>query len=447
VVAQARHFDVVIVGARCAGAPLATLLARAGLEVAVIDQARLPSDTLSSHVQQADALAFLARLGVIEQVKRTGAPLIGRLESRLEDFRFVADYPQRPGDVGGAVCVRRRLLDEILLETALDAGAEVRTATKVTGLLGDRGRRSGVRIVCDGRESELSARLVVGADGRSSTVARLVGARRYNITPNARAYYWTYFEGAQPGPTPSFIFHRWGDRFVIAAPADSGLYMVGVSPEMSERDEFRRDLDGSLMGHALSCEPVADVLAGARQATKVFGIVRFDGYFREPSGPGWVLVGDAGHFKDPAAGRGIGDAFLQIERLALTILSGLDASSDAALDAAIARWGRWRDAEFAEHYWLGTDLGRAGAIPTMLPELARRLYARGKMDHFLDLLSHRARPSEVLTVSRTLEATGRLLPRPHVDRRALLGEMGELMRSEARRRWVNRYPVFDAPAA
>src|SRR5207248_777077 len=99
--------------------------------------------------------------------------------------------------------------------------------------------------------------------------------------------------------------------------------MVGVSPEAVERDAFRSDLERMFMDHVLSCEPVAEIVAGARQTGKIFGILRFDGYFREASGPGWVLVGDAGHFKDPAAGRGIGDAFLQVDALAPTIVEGL----------------------------------------------------------------------------------------------------------------------------
>src|SRR5207302_4673919 len=138
---------------------------------------------------------------------------------------------RRPGDVGGGACIRRLVFDPILADAAAENGAEVLMATKVTGLLQERGRVCGVRVTRNRSEYELRARLVVGADGRSSTVAKLVGARKYNVVPNERAYYWAYFEDADQSAPPAFTFHRWGDRFVIANPADNGLYMVGVSPE------------------------------------------------------------------------------------------------------------------------------------------------------------------------------------------------------------------------
>jgi 2-polyprenyl-6-methoxyphenol hydroxylase-like FAD-dependent oxidoreductase len=436
------HYDVAIVGARCAGATLATLLARAGLKVVVVEQTTFPRGTLSSHVKQADALAFLQRLGVLERIRATGAPFTERVDARLDDFHVIADIPKHPGDVGGGACIRRVVLDQILADTAAESGAELLMGTQAVDLVKAAGRVAGLRVARGGSESVLGARLVIGADGRNSTVAKLCGARRYNVVPNQRAYYWSYFEGARISSTPTFVFHRWGDRFVVANPADAGLYMVGVSPEASERDSFRGDLEAHFMDHALSCEPVAEVLQGARRAAKIFGIVRFEGYFREPSGPGWALVGDAGHFKDPAAGRGIGDAFGQVDRLAPAILAGLGANSQRTLDRELARWGRWRDREFAEHYWQGNDFGTAGPIPRVTGDLVRGVCARGNTDHFLEMLSHRRRPSRVLTPPRMLTTTvGRSLRRP-AESRELLRQLGVQAGLEARRRFINRYPVF-----
>ena len=178
------HFDVVVVGARCSGSSLAALLARRGLRVAVVEQATFPQDTLSTHVFQADALSFLDRLGVMERLRSTGAPLIDRVDYRFEDVRVLDSVPLRAGDPGGFVCVRRFLLDPILAEAAEEAGAEVRMATTVTGLLEESGRVAGVRAVRDGTETEIRARLVVGADGRNSTIAKLSGSRKYNVTGN-----------------------------------------------------------------------------------------------------------------------------------------------------------------------------------------------------------------------------------------------------------------------
>jgi 2-polyprenyl-6-methoxyphenol hydroxylase-like FAD-dependent oxidoreductase len=432
-----------VVGARCAGSPLATLLARDGMRVAVVERATFPHDTLSTHIFQAHAMAFLNRLGVTERIRATGACFMGRVHVRSGDLEYTVPISQRPGDVGGITSVRRLLLDPILAQAAAEAGAEIRMATKVTGLVEDRGRVAGVRVAHNGSESSLEAPLVVGADGRNSTIAALVGSRKYNVTANERFAYWSFFEGVEPGPDPAFIFHRWADRLVVGCPADSGLYQVLVIPDLGELSRFRQDLEGSFMEYARSCRPVAHALSGARRVGRFFGMLRLQGFFREASGPGWVLVGDAGHFKDPTPGQGIGDAFRQVEALAPTILSAPDGSEEG-LDRALARWGRWRDEDAAEHHWFATDLGKAGPVPAALPEIQRRLLAQGKIDLFLNLFAHRSRPSEVFSPARLLGATARLLARRGCDRRALMREVGVLVAEDARRKRLNRRPAYVA---
>jgi flavin-dependent dehydrogenase len=196
------------------------------------------------------------------------------------------------------------------------------------------------------------------------------------------------------------------------------------------------------MAHALGCEPVASAVTGARRVGKFMGTSRWTGFFRQASGAGWVLAGDAGHFKDPAFGRGIGDAFRQAETLAPAIAAGLDGSG-AGLDEAMARWGRWRDDDFAEEYWVAADLGKAGALPAVSTEIFRQLNARGEAGHFLDLLNHRTKPSEIVTPFRMLGATGRLLMRGG-DRWGMLRGAGGLVTENARRRWLNRHPAYRA---
>ncbi|WP_406431176.1 FAD-dependent oxidoreductase [Streptomyces sp. NBC_00631] len=443
---MAEQFDVVVVGARVAGSPMATLLARRGVKVAVLEQTVFPQPTLSSNVLQADSLAFLDRLGVLGRIQDTKAQFMTRSDTRLNDFRFTADFPSFDGYVGGAACIRRVVLDPILAEEAAAAGADLRMGTKVTGLLEERGRVSGVRFVRNGVESRIRARLVVGADGRESTVARLRGARRYNVTPNERWYYWTYFEGADLTVTPTFVLHRWEDRHIFAGPADHGLYIVGVSPQSHEKEQFRRDRQRSLMEHVRSCEPVAKVLSEARIAEKIYGILRFDGYFRESSGPGWVLIGDAGHFKDPAAGRGIGDAFRQVERLVPAVLRALR-GSDAEIDRATGEFARWRDRHYAPFYGLANDLGRVGPLPAVVPDVVAKLYGDGDIDRFLRLFSHHLSPNEVLTPARVLSATARRLAGPERGGWDFAKDVGTTLRDEARRRWSAFRPVFEPTPA
>jgi hypothetical protein len=185
-------------------------------------------------------------------------------------------------------------------------------------------------------------------------------------------------------------------------------------------------------------------LASANRVGKFFGMLRWEGFLRQASGRGWVLVGDAGHFKDPTPASGIQDAFRQVEALAPVISAGID-DPPASLDRALSNWNRWRDRDASEHYWLACDMGAAGEVPAVLPELVSRLLRQDKIDLFLDLLTHRTKPSQVLTPPRLLGATGRLLARSGGRRPAVLREVGSLIATDARRRRLNRRPEY-APA-
>ncbi|UGT45587.1 NAD(P)/FAD-dependent oxidoreductase [Nocardia yamanashiensis] len=439
------HCDVVIVGGRCAGSALAVLLARQGLQVIVLEQVHHPKATLSSHALQTDAVSFLERLKVIDKVVQTGAPFMTRVDTRMEDFRTITDYPLQPGDVGGALSIRREVLDPILAEAAVDAGADFRMGARVVNLLTDEhGRVEGVRAVRAGKKMEIYGKLVIGADGRDSTVARLVGARKYNVTHNERWYYWTYFTGAQ-WSEPTFIFHRWGDRHVFAGPCDDGLYIVGVSPEVHEREAFRRNLRESVMQHARSCEPVAAAIDQAQQTGKIFGITKFSGYFREPSGPGWVLVGDSGHFKDPAVGRGIADAFRQADTLAAVLRQRIHGNAKD-LDRAIARWGRQRDRKYADYYWMATDVGCAGPVPGLFAKVLEELARNGEINRYLELFSHRRSPTQLMSPRYLGPAMGRMLWRADSSRIDVVRNFAILLRQEAGRRWASWQPKW-APSA
>jgi len=435
------EYDVVVVGGRCAGSPLATLLARAGLSVALVEQATFPRDTLSTHIFQSAALAFLNRLGVLDAMRATGAPIVNHVDMRQEEFRVRVPIPQQPGDVGGVASVRRMVLDPILLRAAEAAGAEALIGAKLTALVEDGGRVTGVRVARDGAEQALAARLVVGADGRNSAVAAFAGARTYNLTSNERFAYWSFFTGADPGAEPAAIFHRWSGNFVIGIPADSGLYQVIALPGLDELPRFRQNLEESYLEHIRRCDPVAGALRDSRRVGKIFGMLRWEGFFREATGPGWVLVGDAGHFKDPSPGQGIQDAFRQVEALASAI-TGAIGGAPSALDEALDGWARWRDDDAREHYWFAADLGKAGLAPAVLPEIAQRLHQRGRLDSFVDLLNHRTAPSQVLTPPRLAGATARLLTRRGCDRRALLAEVGSLIAAENTRKRLARHPHY-----
>jgi 2-polyprenyl-6-methoxyphenol hydroxylase-like FAD-dependent oxidoreductase len=438
---MAEEFDVIVVGARCAGSPLATLLARQGVRTALVERATFPKDTLSTHIFQGPSIKFLDRLGVLDQVLATGAVPMKNVDGRHEELFYELDLPQRPGDIGSFMSVRRHVLDPILAEAAERAGTEVMMATNVTGLVHSGPRVTGVKAIQHGQERTLKARLVIGADGRNSTVAELAGARRYNVTPGERFGYWGFFADPNVESEPAVVYHRWEGRFVIAMLADSGLYEVVVFPDRSFLPEFKRDREAAFLSHARACAPVARVIDGARRDGKLLGMLKFECFLRESAGRGWALVGDAGHFKDPAPGQGISDAFRQSQALA-AVIGGAIGGAEATLDRDLAAWARWRDRDANEHYWLAADFGAAGAAPSVQVEILRRMQRRGQLDQLGDVLLHRAMPSKVFTPGKLLGATASMMIRPGTDRRRTLREVSELMGNEMRRQRLNRKPEF-----
>ena len=232
------RFDVVVVGARCAGSSLAAQLAHAGLRVCALDRADFPSDTPSTHVFQAEGLRVLDRIGALGRVLATGAPPLVRAALEIDGVSATCALPRRPGDRVVALCVRRPALDAALVETAREAGAEVRTSTRVVSLVEAAGRVTGVETDRHGRRERVRAQLVVGADGRNSTVARLTGARKYNVTASQRVFHWAYFETTAAEQEPTIHFCRTDDDGLLACPADAGTFMVAIAPSAGRHQEF-----------------------------------------------------------------------------------------------------------------------------------------------------------------------------------------------------------------
>lgn len=408
------RFDVVIVGARCAGSPLAAMLARRGLSVCLLDRARFPSDTPSTHIIQPCGVDVLARLGVLDTILAAGAAELDEVVLVTDDVRI-----QTPGDETiserPAICMRRVTLDVLLVEAAAEAGAAVRTGTRVTGLITDNGRVTGVQTDA----GPIAAQLVVGADGRHSTVASSVGAAEYHVTPPGRMPAWAYYEGVAEQSGRAML-GRVGELAYLASPTDGDLYMAAVTLNFSEQASFHADRDANFTAGIGMWPELADVVAGARRIGPIRVLTNWYGYFRQAVGPGWVLVGDAGHFKDFSPGQGIADALRQAERLASAIEQGLGQSDP---DTAMHRWWRWRDHDAYEMYWFATTMGAPGFATPLTRGLMKDVAADAAATLTLfRVLNHEVRPSQLMTPLRALRATARALRDEPRQIASILGE-------------------------
>jgi flavin-dependent dehydrogenase len=300
-------YDVVVVGARCAGSATAMLLARAGLDVLLVDRADPARDTLSTHALMRGGVVQLERWGLLDAVRAADTPPVWRTT-----FHYGPD--SEVVELGAPLYApRRTVLDAVLLDAARRAGVTVRLGVDVTGLLRVGRRVTGIEArVRGGGRLRASAPLTVGADGLRSTVASLVDARvvrqgtaaggivyGYFRMP-AAGYEWSYVPGASAGVIPTN-----GGLACVWAGMPAGAFHSGTEA-----------LFGSVLERT-------GVRVGER-AERLRGFPGVPAVLRESRGPGWALVGDAAFFKDPLTAHGITDALRDAELLARSVVSGSD---------------------------------------------------------------------------------------------------------------------------
>lgn len=330
-------YDVIVVGARCAGASAAMLLARRGWRVLVVDRATFPSDTLSTHYVQQPAVARLREWGLLDRLVATGCPPIPTYGL---DLGFVAleGHPTPADGVAVAYGPRRIVLDAILVEAAAEAGAEIRTGVRVEGLLVADGAVAGIRArTAAGTELVERARLVVGADGLRSIVARAAGAVSYEDRGTLQCAYYAYWSGV---PATSFAACGREGCGAVTIPTHDGLTCVPVVFPRARFAEIRTDIERHCLA-ALDTMPLGARVRAGRRESRWYGTGDLPNLMRRPHGPGWALVGDAGLHQDPVTAHGITNAFRDAELLAEAIDRGL--GGEAPLDVALAEYHRRRD--------------------------------------------------------------------------------------------------------
>jgi len=332
-------YDAIVVGARCAGAVTAMLLARRGYRVLLVDKARFPSDTVSTLYIQPEGVGLLELWGLLREVADRGTPAIRAWRwtaERLELRGFPwSESPSLPG-----YAPRRLVLDAILVAAARAAGAEVREEFTVRELVERDGSVCGIR----GRSGsaggvvEEQARVVIGADGRQSTVARAVAAPRYAEHPPLTCAYYAYFADL---PCDGLEQHARAGQGVILLPTNDDLSLAAFVLPNSTFREVKADPHAALKRVTREMGDVGARLSEAKLASRFVGMANLPNFFCRPFGAGWVLVGDAGHLRDPITGHGITDAFRDA-RLLTEALHDCWADG-ASWDARLKEYAELRD--------------------------------------------------------------------------------------------------------
>jgi 2-polyprenyl-6-methoxyphenol hydroxylase-like FAD-dependent oxidoreductase len=398
------EYDAIVVGARCAGSPLAMLLAHKGYKVLVVDKATFPSDTISTHVVHPLAIDALRRWGLLDTLTATGCPPI---DSYRFDFGPVV-IEGSPGTEAAPVayCPRRIVLDKILVDAASAAGAEVREGFSVDDILIEDGVVTGIRGHDRGGKSVTEhARVVIGADGRHSLVAKATEPEQYNEKPPLLAAYYSYFSGVpMDGTFEIYVRH---ERGFAAVPTHDDLTMIVGGWPYAEFDANRHDVEGNWMKMLELAPSFAERVKNGKREAKFVGAA-LPNFFRKPFGPGWALVGDAGYNKDPITAQGILDAFRDVELLTTALDESLTGAR--SYDDAMSDYQRTRDEHVLPMYEFTTQLATLEPPPAEMQQMFGAISgSQDAMDGFARMNAGTISPSEFFApenLGRIMAAAG-----------------------------------------
>jgi 2-polyprenyl-6-methoxyphenol hydroxylase-like FAD-dependent oxidoreductase len=397
-----RH-DVIVVGARVAGAATAMLLARQGLRVLAVDRASFPSDTVSSHQLQVPGVALMQRWGLLGTLAAAGTPAVRRV--RFDAGGGLVLDGQFPGYQGADALYspRRTLLDSVLVQAARQAGAEVRETFRVTQVTASGGRVTGIRGSARGRPAVTeTASLVIGADGKRSLVAGAVAARRYRERPVRSFASYSYWAGV---PVSGGELYQRPGRAVAVFPTNDGLTMIYVAAPIAEFAAARADLDGHVLRALDLCGDLGERARAGSRAERLRTTPDQPNTFRCPHGPGWALAGDAGVVMDSVSAQGMTSALRDASCLSAAVIAGLGGSRPLA--GALHDHQRHRDRAIRGMY--DFTLGLA-AFPPATPRQRRFLAAvaddQQETDRFLGAFAGIVPPEQYFTPGTAVRVLG-----------------------------------------
>lgn len=405
-------YDAVIVGASLAGSSAAILLGRAGARVALVD--KCPDidafKRVCGHFIQSSAVPTLERLGLLRAIEEAGA---NRGRPRIWS-RWGWIEPSPRSTVPPAVNLRRERLDPLMRRAAAETpGVELILGRPCEALLDDAGTISGVELGGRGEErTRLRARLVIGADGRGSRVAKLA-AMPSRTTPHERFAYGAYFEGPPPPGAPNGSLWFMDPQWAAAFPTDNGVVNYACMATKERLPDFKRDPARALTDFIVSL-PDAPPILESKRISPMIGKLEMPNVARRPTAPGLALIGDALLATDPVWGVGCGWAFESAEWLAESVAPAL--AGDEALARGLARFRRTYRRRITPHATMISDYATGRPLNAM----ERFLFAAAARDELtaarLEAFATRSTGPQALarpaTIGRaTLVNARALLPR------------------------------------
>lgn len=373
-------YDAIIVGARCAGSPLAMLLARKGYRVLLLDKASFPSDTISTHHIHQPGVAHLKRWGLLDKLRASNCPSTRQIKFDVGPFALAGAPPPADGNYE-AFAPRRRVLDKILVDAAVEAGAELRERFTVEELTTDGKSITGIR----GRDANGAtvtehARIVIGADGARSLVAEAVKAPIYFDRGMLTCNYYTYWSGVQHEGVE--LYPREG-RTIVVDKTNDGLSMICIVFPKEEFDQIRSNIEGEYLRTIQENAPALfERLRNAKREERFAGTGFLPNFFRRPYGHGWALVGDAGYVKDPILAQGITNSFSHAQMLADALDEAFLGRSD--MDDALADYEHKRNNEVLAMFEHNTQLAMLEPPPPEMVALLNALRGNSfEIDRFL----------------------------------------------------------------
>ncbi|MBU8918313.1 NAD(P)/FAD-dependent oxidoreductase [Bacillus sp. FJAT-29953] len=396
-----KKFDVIITGARCAGSSLAIYLAKEGFQVLLIDRSSFPSDTLSTHTFFNNTTALFREMGVLEKLLETNAPPVKDIKFQFEDTTIEGKIPEVLGEEN-CYCIRRTFLDHTLFEHAKSLkGVTVLEGFRVTDIIRQNGAIVGIKGTdSNGLDQEFIADIIVGADGRNSTIRRLTDSKQKLRVPAKVGIYYGYFRNFNNDLVPKFEVHKVKDNTAILFPTNDDLCtVVGIFPLDNKAfiQNLKNKPEESLRSLLTEGFPNTTIGSRLKQATLVEpikGILGYENFWNTGMGNGWALVGDAVCFKDPSMAQGIHDAVYGAK-----ILSGI-------LVKYKNQYQQWQkiseeyqkslEDEFMVRFYMGCEISKNERISEQQDAINKLISAHPKaVEKFLGIYNYANEPADL----------------------------------------------------